>query len=242
MSTNAAEFAPVVDDVFTRIARRYDLLCDVFSLGAHRYWKNQMAQEISQSAKGIILDVGSGTGDIPYRLLQRISEDKMSGVESLIVSDICPAMMDIAKERIGFQNPKVLFRMHDGYNLQDIPDESVDIYTTSFVMKICDRERIVSEARRVLKKGGSFYCLEAARIPLPFLHRMYLMYMDWCLPVIARIATGGDQSAFLYLLKGVHGFPTQTEFVSELSKSGFTNVTYRNLTFGIVALHKAVKE
>jgi ubiquinone/menaquinone biosynthesis C-methylase UbiE len=98
----------------------------------------------------------------------------------------------------------------------------------------------VAEAFRVLKPGGRFYCLEAARIPFAPLHWLYLKYMDWCLPFIARVAVN-DPSAYNYLLRGIHEFPTQTEFADELRATGFEGVSFENLTFGIVALHRATK-
>ncbi len=123
----------------------------------------------------------------------------------------------------------------------DLPDASVDTYSISFGMKICDRARVMGEAFRVLRPGGVFYCLEAARIPIEPLHCAYLLYMDWCLPLIARIATGGDASAYNYLLRGVHDFPRQREFASELAAIGFEDITFENLTLGIVAIHRGVK-
>jgi ubiquinone/menaquinone biosynthesis C-methylase UbiE len=111
----------------------------------------------------------------------------------------------------------------------------------SFGMKICDRARVMAEAHRVLKPGGRFLCLEAARIPVPWVHAAYLKYMDWCLPLIGRLAAEGDRSAYDYLLRGVHGFPEQQALVRELEAVGFESVRYTNLTLGIVALHEAVK-
>ena len=154
-STNAAEFDAGLDDVFTRIAGRYDRLCDVFSLLA--------------------------------------------------------------------------------------PDSSVDAYAISFGMKICDRVLVLQEAFRVLKPGGRMYCLEASRIPVSFIHAAYLRYMDWCLPLIARISTGGDRGAYDYLLRGIHDFPCAPLFSREIESLGFQNVSYRYMTFGIVALHVASK-
>ena len=133
-----------------------------------------------------------------------------------------------------------VLRLLDAHQLA-LPDASVDLYSISFGMKICDRVRVVSEAWRVLKPGGVFYCLEAARIPFEPLHQAYLIYMDWCLPLIARLATSGDRSAYNYLLKGVHEFPRQAAFAAELEAAGFNDVSYENLTLGIVAIHRAVK-
>ena len=89
--------------------------------------------------------------------------------------------------------------------------------------------------------GGPFLCLEAAQIPSPFWHRLYLGYMDFCLPLIGRLATGGDASAYRYLLRGIHDFPPQQAFAEELAGKGFAEVSFKSLSLGIVALHRAVK-
>lgn len=232
--TNAAHFDPQSDDVFGRIAGRYDRLCDVFSVFAHRLWKDRIATRMAAEKGMFALDVASGTGDIPVRLLR-----KSGGPERILVTDISPQMLAHAEKKLTGA-ARVELRRLDAHAL-DLPDASVDTYSISFGMKICDRARVMSEALRVLRPGGVFYCLEAARIPFEPLHRAYLLYMDWCLPLIARIATGGDASAYNYLLRGVHDFPRQRDFARELEAIGFEKVTFENLTLGIVAIHRCVK-
>jgi demethylmenaquinone methyltransferase / 2-methoxy-6-polyprenyl-1,4-benzoquinol methylase len=234
VDTNAAHFDPIADDVFARIAGRYDWLCDIFSVFAHRLWKTRMAARMAGEGGTLALDVASGTGDIPVRLLRRAG-----GPEKILVTDICPQMLGEARKKLEGVS-RVEFRQLDAHRL-DIADASIDVYSISFGMKICDRARVVAEARRVLKPGGVFYCLEAARIPFEPLHQAYLLYMRWCLPLIASIATSGDSSAYNYLLKGVREFPRQSDFAAELEASGFTSVSYENLTLGIVAIHRAVR-
>ena len=233
-AANAGAFDPNADDIFGRIAHRYDRLCDIFSLFAHRLWKSRMAARIAREQGAVALDVASGTGDIPMRLLRR-----GGGPAKILVTDICPQMLAQAEKKLAGA-PRADLRRLDAHAL-DLPDASVDVYSISFGMKICDRGRVVAEAYRVLRPGGVFYCLEAARIPFEPLHRLYLAYMDWCLPLSARVATGGDSSAYDYLLRGIHEFPEQRQFAAELEQQGFTRATYDNLTFGIVALHRAVK-
>jgi len=232
-ATNAAAFDPAADDVFARIAGRYDRLCDVFSLLAHRLWKARIAALMAREQGAIALDVASGTGDIPVRLLRR-----GGGPTKILVTDICPQMLAQAEKKLPHSG-RVELRRLDAHAL-DIADASVDVYSISFGMKICDRARVLTEAYRVLRPGGAFYCLEAARIPFEPLHQLYLAYMNWCLPFIARIATS-DASAYNYLLRGIHEFPRQAAFAEELRQRGFAHVTYENLTFGIVAIHRGVK-
>jgi ubiquinone/menaquinone biosynthesis methyltransferase len=233
---NAAHFSMARDDVFARIADRYDLLCDIFSLGIHRLWKSHMARRMAEHADDTVLDVASGTGDIPLRLLRLDRRPR-----ALWVTDICPRMLGLAEAKLAGQGPGVRFAICDAENLRAFADSSLDVYSMSFGMKICDRQKAVSEAFRVLKPAGRFYCLEAAHIPNHALRALYLAYMDWCMPLIGRVAANGDASAYHYLLRGVHRFPDQAAFAAELASAGFVSVRYVNLTFGIVALHEATK-
>jgi ubiquinone/menaquinone biosynthesis methyltransferase len=234
---NAADFHPTEDNVFARIAGRYDRLCDIFSLGIHRVWKRAIARQMAAHPGTVVLDAASGTGDIPLRLMRGFP-DAMRG-RSLLVTDLCPQMLAMAREKLA-PYPAVI-AVHDCERLERIASGSIDLYSISFGMKICDRQRVMAEAFRVLKPGGTFFCLEAARIPVPFAHSLYLRYMEWCLPLIGRIASGGDPSTYGYLLKGVREFPAQPDLAEELRAIGFADVVYRNLTFGIVAIHEATK-
>jgi ubiquinone/menaquinone biosynthesis methyltransferase len=233
--TNAAGFSHEHDDVFARIATRYDLLCDVFSIGIHRHWKATMAARMAGHARDAVLDAASGTGDIPLRLLRRASP------KAYWVTDVCPQMLAIAENKIAPLTQDIRFALCDAEDLKAFADGTFGAYSISFGMKICDRRKVIAEALRVLKPGGRFYCLEAARIVIPALHGAYLAYMRWCMPLIGRLAAEGDASAYAYLLRGVHDFPDQETFAQELRDAGFTNVSYANLSFGIVALHEATK-
>ena len=233
-AANAAGFAPTADDVFARIADRYDTLCDLFSVGAHRLWKNHLARRIAALPGDDILDLASGTGDIPLRLSRRLSDGRQ-----VRVTDLCPEMLAIAARKLEGARGVTVIAVADAERLEGLADASFDIVSIAFGMKICDRARVAVEAMRVLRPGGWFLCLEAARIPLAPMHGLYLAYMRACMPFIARLATGGDRSTYDYLLKGVHAFPDQPTFARELRAVGFERVAWRNLTFGIVALHEA---
>ncbi len=235
---NAAAFDPAADNVFARIAGRYDRLCDVFSLFIHRRWKAHMAACIAAHPGAVVLDVASGTGDIPVRVLRRLGA--AAAGRTIWVTDLCPQMLAIARTKLG-DRPGVRPILADAHALADFPAASVDLFSISFGMKICDRARVLAEAHRVLKPGGTFFCLEAARIGFGPLHAAYLAYMRWCMPLIGRLATGGDASAYAYLLKGVHDFPDQRGFAREIETFGFRDVAYDNLSLGIVALHRATK-
>jgi demethylmenaquinone methyltransferase/2-methoxy-6-polyprenyl-1,4-benzoquinol methylase len=235
---NAARFEPAEDDVFARIAGRYDRLCDLFSLGAHRLWKQHMARRIAALEGDDVLDLASGTGDIPLRLVRCLGPDHGRWIR---VTDLCPQMLQMAAVKLEGARGIAAIAVADAETLADVADASADIVTIAFGMKICDRARIAAQALRVLRPGGAFLCLEAARIPLAPLHGLYLAYMRACMPLIGAVATGGDRGAYGYLLRGVHDFPDQAAFAGELVQAGFERVSYRNLTFGIVALHEGRK-
>lgn len=236
---NAASFDPARDNVFARIAARYDRLCDLFSLRIHRLWKSAMARAIAAHPGAVVLDAASGTGDIPLRVLRRLGRGGAG--RTIWVTDLCPEMLAIARRKLAGRGDAVKIAVGDVYALAAFPAASVDLFSISFGMKICDRRRVLAEAFRVLKPGGTFFCLEAARIPFAPLHALYLAYMRWCLPLIARIATGGDASAYDYLVRGIHEFPDQRAFCGEMESFGFRDVGYRNMTLGIVALHQGTK-
>jgi demethylmenaquinone methyltransferase/2-methoxy-6-polyprenyl-1,4-benzoquinol methylase len=235
---NAAAFDSIADDVFGRIASRYDRLCDLFSLGIHRIWKSRMARRIASREWETMLDVAAGTGDIALRVVRNLDGTTK---RTCIVSDICPAMLDIARLRAGPLAGTMQFSVFDAHQLSQVGSTSVDLYSISLGMKICDRGRTVAEAWRVLKPGGTFICLEASEIPLRIVHRLYLAYMSLCIPIVGLIATGGDASAFRYLLTGVRTFPGAPQFADELRAQGFVDVSFERLSLGIVAIHMAGK-
>jgi ubiquinone/menaquinone biosynthesis methyltransferase len=235
---NAASFDSAQDDVFSRIAARYDFLCDLFSLGIHRRWKARMARRILAAPWRQMLDVAAGTGHIALRVVRQ--RDAKNG-RACIVSDICPAMLEVAKRRAGPLSDAVDFRILDAHRLTTIAPASIDLYSISLGMKICDRAQALAAAWHVLRPGGMFICLEASEIPVRFIHRAYLAYMRLCMPIVGWAATGGDASAYEYLLKGVRGFPGAKEFAAEIAALGFIDVAYERMSFGIVAIHVARK-
>ena len=237
-SENAAEFYTHQDDVFGRIASRYDLLCDLFSLGIHRLWKRRVAQVIAEESWSQLLDCATGTGDIILRVLR--NKDLHNG-QNIVASDISPQMLAIAKTRLIAANPSVEFRLLDAHSMPDIPAESIDLYSMSLGLKICERRKVLREALRILRPGGKLVVLESSNIPWQWLYRAYRLYMNWCVPVIGWIATRGDASAYKYLLRGMENFPTAEEFSKELASVGFKDISFERLTLGIVAIHTARK-
>lgn len=237
-SSNAADFHAQVDDVFGRIASRYDLLCDLFSLGIHRLWKRRVAALIAQEPWTCLLDAAAGTGDVVLRVA---NQQVLQPEQIVITSDISPQMLAIAKKRAGSIAPSLDFRVLDAHSMPSIQSNSIDLYSISLGLKICDRSLVLPEALRVLRPGGRFVSLEASNIVWPWLHRAYLVYMSLCMPLIGWVATGGDASAYRYLLRGIRDFPSAEVFTAELAAAGFENVSFERLSFGIVTIHMARK-
>lgn len=235
---NAAQFNAQEDDVFGRIAGRYDFLCDVFSCGFHRLWKRRVATLIAQAPWEKMLDAASGTGDIALRVLQQRT---LSSGQEITISDISPSMRAIAQRRIPSSANNIAYKIFDAQHLQEIPTNSLDLFAISLGLKICDRNRVMHEAWRVLRPGGVFICLEASHLIWPWLQKTYLFYMELCMPLIGWIATGGDASAYRYLLKGIRAFPDAPALADELRATGFVDVYFKKLSLGIVAIHKARK-
>lgn len=239
---NSADFTPKDDDVFGRIANRYDILCDLFSFGIHRFWKRRVAYIIGHSPWQNLLDVASGTGDIVYRILQqRQFSSATDNLHHIIVSDISVQMLDKAKEKMTNYSANTSFMPLDAENMIQIESASQDVVSISLGLKICDRHKALQEAYRVLKAEGRLVVLEASNIPINWIHKLYLGYMSVVMPLIGWLATGGDSSAYQYLLKGVKDFPSAEVLAQEMKDIGFGEVNFERLSFGIVAIHMARK-
>ena len=235
--SNAAAFSWQHDDVFGRIASRYDRLCDLFSLGLHRLWKRRVARVIAGEPWTTLLDGATGTGDIILRLM---SQEGVAG-RTVIASDISEAMLARARQRLDHHQAQLQFRVLNLEAMPSLADASVDAYSISLALKICDRRRVLQEALRVLKPGGRLIVLEASTLRPAWLQRAYLAYMSLCMPLLGWLATGGDASAYRYLLLGIRGFPSAGQLAAELQGMGFEAVGFERLSLGIVAIHTARK-
>jgi len=234
---NAAEFVWKTDDVFGRIASRYDKLCDVFSFGIHRLWKRRVAARIASENWNTLLDGATGTGDI----ILRVVANPMAHGRTIIASDISIKMLAVAERRLSRFKDRVVLSQLDAEAMPSIQKDSIDAYSISLGLKICNRRLALQEAMRVLKPGGRLIILESSNIPVRFVNRAYLAYMSVCMPVLGWLATGGDSSAYKYLLHGIREFPTAEEFADELKSYGFEDVNFERMSLGIVAIHSARK-
>lgn len=227
------EKASLVRDVFESVATRYDLMNDLMSWGVHRLWKAAFLDWLRPRPAMQLLDVGGGTGDIAFGFLSR-------GGGSVAVCDINAEMLGVGRSRALDRGllDGLTWTCGDAENLP-IPESSVDAYTISFCLRnVTDIPAALREARRVLKPGGRFMCLEFSEVVLPVLDKLYDVYSFKVLPALgARVA--GDRDAYRYLAESIRRFPAQDRFAEMIAEAGLDRVEYRNLSGGIAAMHSA---
>jgi demethylmenaquinone methyltransferase / 2-methoxy-6-polyprenyl-1,4-benzoquinol methylase len=230
-----AEKQALVDEVFHTVADRYDLMNDLMSMGLHREWKNVfvgMARP-ALSRPWRHIDVAGGTGDISFR----IAEQNNPNAHSTVV-DINADMLAVCKKRalaLGYEG-RVDTVDANAENLP-FPDASFDVYTIAFGIRNVPRIDVaLQEARRVLKKGGRFLCLEFSQVDLPILERIYEQYSFRVVPRIGKVVTGEAQP-YRYLVESIRKFPTAEDFRDQIAAAGFKRASFDRLTGGVVAIH-----
>ncbi len=231
----ASEKPQLVRGVFERVAGRYDLMNDLMSGGVHRLWKAAMIDWLAPRPSQILLDVAGGTGDIAERFRARAG----AGARA-VVCDLTPAMLAVGRDRAIDRGAVAGIDWVAGDALRlPVADRSVDAYTIAFGLRnVADIDRALAEARRVLKPGGRFLCLEFSRVVLPVLKDLYEVYSFQVLPWMGRIVAG-DRDAYVYLVESIRRFPAQEELAARLAAAGLERASYRNLSGGIAALHSA---
>jgi demethylmenaquinone methyltransferase/2-methoxy-6-polyprenyl-1,4-benzoquinol methylase len=232
-----AEKAPLVRDVFDSVATRYDLMNDLMSGGVHRRWKDELVTWLAPRPGQVLLDVAGGTGDIACRALKRLDPARGGGI---IVCDVNEQMLEIGRARAIDDGilAGIEWVCGDAEALP-IADRSVDLYTIGFGLRnVTHIERALSEARRVLKTGGRFLCLEFAPAAAPWLAPFYDVYSFHVLPLIGGIVTG-DRGAYAYLAESIRRFPSQAALCDLIEAAGLERARFRNLTGGVAALHSA---
>jgi len=231
------EKAPLVRAVFDSVASRYDLMNDLMSGFIHRRWKDEMVARLGPRPGQILLDVAGGTGDIACKALKRLDPASGGGV---IVCDINEQMLELGRARAIDDGmlAGVEWLCGDAEALP-IADRSVDLYTIGFGLRnVTHIERALAEARRVLKPGGRFLCLEFTPAAAPWLAPAYELYSFHILPLIGQLVTG-DRDAYTYLVESIRRFPSQAALCDLIEAAGLERARFRDLTGGVAALHSA---
>jgi demethylmenaquinone methyltransferase / 2-methoxy-6-polyprenyl-1,4-benzoquinol methylase len=226
----------LVNDVFHSVASRYDLMNDLMSAGLHRVWKDIMINALNpprSDAPFALLDVAGGTGDISFRAAKAAG----SGFRAT-VCDINSDMLAVGRERAAKNHLDDRVDFVEG-NAEALafPDRAFDAYTIAFGIRNVPRiDLALREAHRVLKPGGRFLCLEFSTVDVPGLDRLYDLFSFKVIPPLGRMITG-DADSYQYLVESIRKFPKPGAFAEMIGGAGFSRVTWRSLSGGIVALH-----
>jgi len=226
-----AEKKPLVRAVFERVAGRYDLMNDLMSLGVHRAWKRAFVTALDPRPNRTLLDLAGGTGDISFGWLA-------GGGGRAILSDINPDMLAVGQDRAlerGFVAGLSLL-VADAERLP-LPDRAVDRVAIAFGLRNCtDKDAVLAEARRVLRPGGRFFCLEFSHVEVAALAPLYDAWSFRVLPHLGRVVAK-DEESYRYLAESIRMFPDQETLAAMMRAAGFARVTMRNLSGGIAAIH-----
>ncbi|HEY1259083.1 MAG TPA: class I SAM-dependent methyltransferase [Stellaceae bacterium] len=226
--------------IFDSVAPRYDLMNDLMSAGIHRWWKAEMVAWLKPRAGQRLIDVAGGTGDIAMRALPYLMPEATPAAGGVLVCDVNERMLAFGRARAidcGIL-AGIEWICADAEKLP-AADRSADLYTVAFGLRnVTHIEAALAEARRVLKPGGHFLCLEFTPEITPLLQPFYDLYSFQIVPLLGQVVTG-DREAYQYLVDSIRAFPRQGELSRMIAEAGLDRVRYRNLTGGIAALHSA---
>jgi demethylmenaquinone methyltransferase/2-methoxy-6-polyprenyl-1,4-benzoquinol methylase len=230
-----ADKQTLVDDVFSSVARRYDLMNDLMSFGLHRAWKDAMVTAVNppRNRPFALIDLAGGTGDVAFRVIEAGGEATRA-----TVCDVNADMLAVGRERAAARPGGGAVTFAEG-NAEALPfpDRSFDAATIAFGIRNVPRiEQALAEAFRVLKIGGRFLCLEFSTVTLPGLDRLYDFYSFNVIPAMGR-AVAGDAQSYRYLVESIRRFPRPEDFAAMMRAAGFARVSFQPMSGGIVALH-----
>jgi demethylmenaquinone methyltransferase / 2-methoxy-6-polyprenyl-1,4-benzoquinol methylase len=221
----------MVRAVFDSVAPRYDLMNDLMSLGIHRAWKRVLVTALDPGPRRTLLDLAAGTGDVGLAWLEQ-------GGGPAVLSDVNASMLEVAHDRAlsrGLIGGTSLL-VADAERLP-LPDRVVDRVSIAFGLRNCtDKAAVLAEARRVLRPGGRFFCLEFSRVQVAALQPLYDAWSFRVLPRLGRYVAH-DEASYRYLAESIRMFPDQDALAGMLRDAGFARVAVRNLSGGIAAIH-----
>ena len=223
----------LVNGVFNKVFKKYDLMNDLMSLGIHRIWKKNLIQMMNPSNNKRLIDVACGTGDVAKLYLEATNSN------STILS-VDPNINMIKECKKNLKNYKnIKFKVCSAERL-NVPDNSFDFYTISFGLRnVKHINKSLKEAHRVLKKGGRFLCLEFSKVENNNLEILYKNYSK-LIPKIGEVVVG-EKKPYEYLVKSIENFISQSQLIEKMKENNFINCEYRNLSGGIVAIHSGWK-
>ncbi|MBS0591173.1 MAG: bifunctional demethylmenaquinone methyltransferase/2-methoxy-6-polyprenyl-1,4-benzoquinol methylase UbiE [Proteobacteria bacterium] len=232
-----AEKEKLVGRVFTQVASKYDLMNDAMSFGVHRLWKRWFAATSGVRAGDQVLDLAGGTGDIAALLLPMVGD-----TGSVVLGDINAAMLREGRDRL-LNEGQVRGLAYAQVNAQALPfpDASFDAVTIAFGLRnVTDKDAALREMRRVLRVGGRALILEFSAVRDPLLKKLYDFHSFQVLPRMGALIAG-DAESYQYLAESIRKHPDQATLKAMMETAGFARVDVRNLTGGIVAIHRGYK-
>jgi demethylmenaquinone methyltransferase/2-methoxy-6-polyprenyl-1,4-benzoquinol methylase len=222
-----------VGEVFTSVARNYDRMNDAMSGGMHRLWKDRFVRRVKPRKGEFILDMAGGTGDIAFRM--EPSEAQIT------VADINAEMLEVGIARAAERGIDGLVWTQANAESLTFPDKSFDAYTIAFgIRNVTDIPAALSEAHRVLKRGGRFFCLEFSTTVWPGFGDLYDAYSHKLVPRIGKLIAG-DEDSYRYLIESIRRFPDMPKFESMIVDAGFVQTKVEPMLGGLVAIHSGWK-
>lgn len=227
----------LVANVFNSVAKKYDIMNDVMSFGIHRLWKRYTI-DCSGVRKGMkVLDIAGGTGDLTAQFSRRVGP-----TGEVVLADINQAMLDVGRDKL--RNMGIVDNVEYVHaNAEELPFESdrFDIITIAFGLRnVTDKQKALESMFRVLKPGGRLLVLEFSKPEPPLLSQAYDFYSFNVLPKMGQLVAG-DAESYQYLAESIRMHPDQETLKGMMETAGYEQVTYHNLTGGIVALHRGFK-
>ena len=223
----------LVNSVFSKVYRKYNLMNDVISFGVHRIWKEKFIDWMNPSANSKLIDVASGTGDIAKLFSNQFNNtSKITCVEPNT-----EMFMEGKKNLKEYQNISWVKAQAEKI---PVKNDTYDYYSISYgIRNVTNINKTLKEAYRVLKPGGRFMCLEFSKINNEILDFFYKQYSK-TIPIIGKYIVGTSEP-YEYLIKSIDQFYTQEELMKLMNNNGFSHSEYRNLSNGISAIHSGWK-
>ena len=234
----ARDKAGLVRGVFDSVATRYDLMNDVMSAGVHRVWKDMAAARLNPQPGERIIDCAGGTGDMARRIakLAGNARKRRGGQPAeIMIMDYNAEMITAGRKQP--TNSQITWNVGDAQALP-LPNAVADAYVISFGLRnVTDVQAALIEARRVLKPGGRFLCLEFSRPITEPLQKAYDLYSFNIIPRMGQLIAN-DRESYQYLVESIRRFPVQADLAAMMGKAGFGRVDWTNFAAGVVALHQ----
>ena len=223
----------LVNSVFSEVHKKYDFMNDVMSLGIHRVWKEKFIDWMNPQPNTKLIDVASGTGDIA-----KLFFDKTNKTGQIICIEPNALMLQQGKKKL--EKYGSIKWVNAPAEKIPIKDNSFDYYSISYgIRNVSNIDTTLKEAHRVLKPGGRFMCLEFSKIDNEFLNYIYKQYSK-TIPFIGKLIVGSDKP-YKYLIESIEKFYNQEQLAELILDNGFSNVEYRNVSYGISSIHSGWK-